>query len=104
MIVGRRGERIVSPVSNVSMGEGELDLHRLEDRRSVVQDKTRDRDRGRGGVDSGGGGFRCLDSVSEGKRGMGIRLGRDSRGGWAEENCRTTPQVRTAHCLHILIS
>ena len=59
---------------------------------------------GRGGVDSGGGGFRCLDSVSGGKRGMGIRLGRDSRGGWAEENCRTTPKVRTAHCLHILIS
>ena len=48
MIVGGRGERIVSPVSNVSMGEGELDLHRLEDRRSVVQDKKRDRDRGRG--------------------------------------------------------
>ena len=48
MIVGRRGERIVSPVSNVSMGEGELDLQRLEDRHSFVQDKKRDRDKGRG--------------------------------------------------------
>ena len=103
MIVGRRGERIVSPVSNVSMGEGSWICSAL--RTGVWSSRIkRGTEIGGGGVDSGRGGFRCLDSVSEGKRGMGIRLGRDSRGGWAEENCRTTPQVRTAHCLHILIS
>ena len=40
MIVGmRRGANCVKPVSNVSMGEGESDWHRLEEPRAGILDK-----------------------------------------------------------------
>ena len=82
----------MSPVSNVSMGEGSQICTALRTgaRASRIKSGT---EIGGGAADKGGGGG--VSDVWIGvKRGMGIRLGRD-RGeggrGWAEENCRTTP-------------
>ena len=75
MIVGRRGERIVSPVSNVSMGEGSQICTALRTgaRASRIKSGT---EIGGGAADKGGG--RGVSDVWIGvKRGMGIRLGRD---------------------------
>ena len=74
MIVGRRGERIVSPVSNVSMGEGSQICTALRTGARAPRIKS--------GTEIGGGAAdKGVSDVWIGvKRSMGIRLGRD-RGG-----------------------
>ena len=82
MIVGRRRGANCVPRVKCFNGGGESDLHRLEDRRTGISDKKRDRDRG-GAADKGGGG---VSDVWVGvKRSMGIRLGRD-RGGELQDH------------------
>ena len=95
----------MSPVSNVSMGEGSQICTALRTgaRASRIKSGT---EIGGGAADKGEGG---VSDVWIGvKRSMGIRLGRD-RGGEEEEGgprkiVGPPPQVKTTHCLHILFS
>ena len=71
MIVGRRGERIVSPVSNVSMGEGESKIcTALRSRARASRIKKREVQK----IKEEGGRGRCLDR-REGEHGYKIRQG-----------------------------
>ena len=71
MIVGRRGERIVSPVSNVSIGEGSqiCTALRTGTRASRIKSGT---EIGGGAEDKGGG---VSDVWSEEEHGYKIRQG-----------------------------